>query len=156
MLRKLLIQEIGLFVSQVLPRIRMFGYSNHIHNLGRFLLLFHSFGTIIFSDSDAWLCYIKRIIESYDDSQTLQTVLTTGGLGAIVGSKIAEDEGEGAFWGGIGGAILGTIISDKTKNRPVGLSIECAGCNSIFNIHIPQGLKTIRCPICNLTIEEKV
>lgn len=96
-----------------------------------------------------------EIIESYDDSQTLPTVLVTGGLGALVGSALSEEEdaGAGAVLGGIGGAILGAMMSDKSKGRPIGLPIECVSCNSIYNVHITQGMKTIRCPICNKFLE---
>jgi hypothetical protein len=107
-----------------------------------------------FGVSDAWLAYIRRIIESYDDSETLPTALVTGGLGALIGSAFDEEgDSSGAVLGGLGGAILGAMMSDKTKNRPVGLHIECINCNSVYNVHIPQDMKTIRCPICNRAIQ---
>lgn len=108
---------------------------------------------VVFGVSDAWLGYMRRIIESYDDSQTLPTVLVTGGLGALVGSALSEDTEAGAVLGGIGGAILGAMMSDKTKFRPIGIRIECVSCNSIYNVHIPQEMKTIRCPVCNKFLE---
>ena len=112
---------------------------------------------VIFGISDDWLRYISRIIESYDDSQTLPTALVTGGLGALVGSTLSEEgDSSGTVLGGIGGAILGVMLSNKSKNRPVGLPIECVNCNSIFNVHLPQGLITIRCPVCNKAIEIKI
>lgn len=108
----------------------------------------------VFGIHDAWLGYIRSIIESYDDSQTLPAALVTGGLGALVGSALSEeeDEGAGAVLGGIGGAILGAIMSDKSKLRPIGIRIECESCNSIYNVHLPQGMNRIRCPVCNEVI----
>ena len=112
---------------------------------------------VVFGVSDDLLCYISRIIESYDDSQTLPTALLTGGLGALVGSALSEEgDSDGTVLGGIGGAILGAMLSDKSKNRPVGVQIECANCNSIYTVHLPQGLKKIRCPVCNKAIEIKI
>jgi len=113
---------------------------------------------VVFGVHDTWLGYIRRIIESYDDSQTLPTALVTGGLGALVGSALSEEEdtSAGAVLGGIGGAILGAIMSDKSKGRPTGLPIECVSCNSIYNVHLPQGMTTIRCPVCNMVLEIKM
>lgn len=107
---------------------------------------------VVFGVNNSWLGYIRRIIESYDDSQTLPTVLATGGLGALVGSALSEDTEAGAVLGGIGGAILGAMMSDKSKGRPIGLPIECVSCNSIYSVHTPQGMKAIRCPVCNKSI----
>lgn len=111
---------------------------------------------VVFDINDDWLSYISRIVESYDDSQTLSTALVGGGLGALVGSGLADDSREGAFWGAIGGAILGAMISDKSKGRPIGLRIECANCRAVYNVHVPQGIKMIRCPVCNKLLERKL
>jgi hypothetical protein len=111
---------------------------------------------VVFDINEVWLGYIRRIVESYDDSQTLSTVLVGGGLGALVGSELADDSEEGAFWGAIGGALLGAVISDKSKGRPIGLRIECAKCSSVYNVHVPQGIKMIRCPVCNGSLERKL
>jgi len=107
----------------------------------------------IFALNDSWLGYIRRIIESYDDSHTLGTALVTGGLGAIIGSALSEDESEGAIAGGILGGLYGLAVSDKTKFRPTGLKTECVSCSSTYAVHIPQGMTTIRCPVCNKFLE---
>ncbi|MBT9143897.1 MAG: hypothetical protein DDT29_02311 [Dehalococcoidia bacterium] len=97
---------------------------------------------VIFDTNDAWLGYIRGIIESYDDSHVLPTLLVTGGIGALLAEK---DK--------IGGAALGTlaglVISDKLKERPTGIGVVCSNCSSSYNIHIPQGVNTFRCPVCN-------
>lgn len=111
---------------------------------------------VVYDINDDWSGYIRRIVESYDDSQTLPTALVGGGLGALVGSELADDREEGAFWGLIGGAIVGAVISDKSKGRPIGLRIECENCHSVYNIHVPQGIKMIRCPVCNRSLERKL
>lgn len=108
---------------------------------------------VIFGTSDSWAGYLRKIIKSYDDSNTLGTVLVTGGLGAVVGSALSEDKEAGAVFGGIGGAILGAAIADKSKIRPVGQRIQCANCTSTYSAHLPQGTQKIRCPVCNKFLE---
>lgn len=101
---------------------------------------------VIFDTSDAWLGYIRRIIESYDDSHVLPTLLVTGGIGALLAEK---DK--------IGGAALGTLagiaISDKSKERPTGIGVICSDCSSSYNIHIPQEMNIFRCPVCNMHLK---
>jgi uncharacterized protein YcfJ len=109
---------------------------------------------VVFGTSDAWTRYIRRIIESYDDSGTLPTALVTGGLGALIGAALSEgDQSAGAVLGGIGGAIVGAAISDKSSSRPLGQRIQCANCISVYDVHLPQGINTIRCPVCNKVIK---
>jgi hypothetical protein len=108
----------------------------------------------IFAVNDAWLGYLRRIIESYDDSHVLPTVLVTGGAGAIIGYALAEkDKGSGVFWGGVLGALAGLAVSDKSKQRPFGVTIRCDHCTSVYSVHISEIMKAIRCPICNKSLE---
>lgn len=107
----------------------------------------------IFDINDSWLGYIRRIVESYDDSHILGTLLVTGGLGALIGSALAEDERDGAITGGILGGFAGLAMSDKTKFRPTGLKTVCVSCNSTFAVHIPREMNKIRCPVCNKFLE---
>lgn len=105
---------------------------------------------VIFDTNESWAGYIRTIIESYDDSNTLGTVLMTGGLGAAIGAALLEDNREvGAVLGGIGGAMVGAAISDKSGTRPLGIRIQCAKCVSTYSVHLPVGTKRIRCPVCN-------
>ena len=101
---------------------------------------------VIFDTSDDWLGYIRRIIESYNNSHVLPTLLVTGGIGALLAEK---DK--------IGGAVLGTLaglaISDKSKERPSGTGVICSKCSSSYNIHIPQSMSIFRCPVCNTYLE---
>lgn len=101
---------------------------------------------VVFDTSDDWLGYIRRIIESYDDSHVLSTVLVTGFTGAALG-------------GGLGaavGTLTGIIISDRSRERPTGIEVECCECNSIYSIHIPQGLNIFRRPVCNAYLEVRL
>lgn len=104
---------------------------------------------VVFDLNDAWLGYIRRIIESYDDSHVLPTLMGTGGIGALLAEK---DK--------IGGAALGTLvglaISDKSNERPMGIGVECSNCSSSYNIHIPQGLELFRCPVCNTYLKIEI
>lgn len=104
---------------------------------------------VIFVINDAWLGYIRRIIESYDDSQVFPTLLVTGEIGALLAEK---DK--------IGGAALGTlaglVISNKSKERPNGIDVICSSCSSLHNIHIPQGMDIFRCPVRNEYLKIKI
>lgn len=104
---------------------------------------------VIFDTSDDWLGYIRRIIESYDDSNVLQTLLLTGGVGALLAEK---DKISGAVLG----TLLGLAISDKSKGRPTGIGVICSECSSSYNIHIPQGINVFRCPVCNVHLKIRV
>ena len=105
---------------------------------------------VIFGSTQDWLGYIRRIIESYDDSHTLLTVLLTGLTGAGIGAALSgKDKAGGAAAGGIGGTIAGLTISDRSKKRPMGLNIVCVNCHSSYNIHTSQGMNSFRCPVCN-------
>ena len=101
---------------------------------------------VIFDTNDAWLGYMRTIIESYDDSHVLPTLLVTGGIGAL----LAENDKIG---GATLGALAGLVISDKSKERPTGIGVICSECSSSYNIHIPQGMNIFRCPVCNADLE---
>jgi len=111
----------------------------------------------IFYINNSWLGYIRRIIESYDDSHTFATVLVTGVVGAGIGAALADkDKVGGAVLGGVGGMVVGGLISDKSRERPIGLSVTCDKCHSTYNIHISQGMKIFRCPVCDSYLEIKI
>lgn len=97
---------------------------------------------VVFNTIDAHLAYIRRIIESYDDSHVLGALATGAGAGAAIAS------GAGA----VVGAIASLILSDRSKQRPMGLQIQCGMCHSTYHIHLPEGMMIWRCPICNTTI----
>lgn len=98
---------------------------------------------VIFDIVDSWLGYIRGIIESYDDSHVLPTLLLTGGLGALLVSE--HDKAGGAALG----ALAGLVLSDKSKDRATGTGVTCYNCSSFYNIHIPLGTDKFRCPVCN-------
>ncbi len=104
---------------------------------------------VIFDTNDAYFSYIRRIIESYDDSHVLPTLLATGGLGALLAER--DKIGSATL-----GAIIGLAISDKSKERPFGIGIVCSNCFSSYNLHIPQGSKKFRCPVCNAYLEIRI
>lgn len=103
---------------------------------------------VLFDENNDWLGYIRNIIESYDDSHVLGTALVTSLTGIGIGAGLSKDSrAGGAFIGGIGGTIAGLAMSDKSRKRPMGLSIMCIHCKSSYNVHI-QG-SDLRCPVCN-------
>ena len=101
---------------------------------------------VIFGINDSYLGYIRKIIESYDNSHVLSTVLISTGIGALLG------KGEGATLG----AMTGLALSDKSKDRPSGIEINCSNCNSTYNVHLPDGLSNFRCPVCNNYLELRI
>jgi hypothetical protein len=107
---------------------------------------------VTFDMTDKWLAYVHTIIESYDDSHVLSTVLLGGSAGAALGAALSEkDRGGGAFLGGMLGAAAGAFAasSAKSKGRPLGNQVMCAGCYSSYEVHIPESLNAFRCPVCN-------
>jgi len=98
---------------------------------------------VIFDTNDTWIGYIRRIVESYDDSHVLPTSLVTAVIGVFFSKK--DKIGEGAFLGGL----AGLAISDKSKERPAGTEVRCAKCSSTYAIHTPEGMNKFRCPVCN-------
>lgn len=108
---------------------------------------------VIFDNNDGWLGYVKKIIESYDNTFTLGKILLSGATGVGAGSVLAEeDKTAGVIIGGIAGLIGGVgiaALTDKSNERPIGDKIMCAQCHSSFTIHIPSNSNTFRCPVCN-------
>jgi len=101
---------------------------------------------VIFDTSEPFFRYLRKIIDSYDDSNVLPTVLATGGIGAALAEK---DKMAGAAIG----ALAGLMLADKSKDRPVGIRIICPNCNSTYNLHYPESMKIFRCPVCNNFLE---
>ena len=101
---------------------------------------------VIFDKSEPFFKRLRKIIDSYDDTNVLSTVLATGGIGAALAEK---DQMGGAALG----ALAGLMIADKSIERPIGTRIVCSSCNSIYNIHYPKAMKIFRCPVCNEFLE---
>ncbi len=100
---------------------------------------------VLFDLSDAWRDYIRRIVESYDDSHVLPAMLVAGGLGALAIQKRLE--------GAALGAMAGIMMSDKSRIRPQGTGVMCVECSSTYDCHLPKGMNTFRCPVCNTVLE---
>jgi hypothetical protein len=111
---------------------------------------------VIFDINNSCFRYIRRIVESYDDSHILPTVLLTSIAGIEIGTALTKDKVSGAVLGGIEGAVVGLAISDRPKERPIGLEVTCASCHSTYNVHIPKGMNIFRCPVCNSYLEKKI
>ncbi len=86
-----------------------------------------------------WYKYIKPIVDSYDNSDKINTALVT----TAAGVAISDDK----WTGGLIGLGVGLLIANQ-GNKQYGTQIKCGHCNSIYFIHIPKGQK-FRCPICN-------
>ncbi len=91
---------------------------------------------------DAWQGYLTQVIASYDDSHVLPAMAAGGLAGAAATENIA-----GAFFGGIGGALLAAM---STQSRPAGVSIHCLRCTSVYNVHLAS--PRMRCPVCNMQL----
>jgi len=111
---------------------------------------------VIYDTRNEWLGYIRKIIGSYDDSHLLPTMLKWGSAGAGLGAVLDErDRVEGATIGGLGAAFLGGLVARKAKSeeRPMGIDVMCINCHSSFGLHIPEGMNSFRCPVCNVFLE---
>jgi len=97
---------------------------------------------VLIEQTDSYLAYLRKIVESYDNSDALGAAIAGAGLGAA-----------GGLPGAALGAIGGLILSDKSASRPQGVQISCPKCVSTYRIHIPQGLKSFRCAVCNQNLQ---
>jgi hypothetical protein len=97
---------------------------------------------VVYEPNDSFFAYFRKIIESYDDSHVLGTMLVSAGLGALVAAS--------------GGAVLaglaGLALSDKAAGRPMPVQRQCARCASAYHVHLPQGVDKSRCPVCNAVL----
>lgn len=91
--------------------------------------------------TDSYLAYLRKIVESYDNSDALGAAIAGAGLGAA-----------GGLPGAALGALGGLIMSDKSATRPQGIEITCPKCVSKYHIHIPQGCQAFRCAVCNQSL----
>lgn len=94
---------------------------------------------VVFEANDSYFRYLRPVLESYDDSHVLGTMLVTTGIGALLG------RGSGAA----AGAAAGLMMSDRSNLRPRGLQIVCGNCSSSYHVHLPEGQAQFRCPVCN-------
>jgi len=86
-----------------------------------------------------WRNYIKPIIESFDNSNTLSTIT----LSSVAGAALSEDK----WAGGLIGLGIGMILSTNTS-QTFGQSAQCFKCRSTYFIHVSKG-QYFRCPTCN-------
>jgi len=98
---------------------------------------------VVYEPNDNYLGYVRKIIESYDDSHVLPTVLAGVGLAALTFAT-----GGAALLGGAAGLVL----SDRTAGRPMPPQRQCARCTSAYHVHLPQGVEKSRCPVCNAVL----
>ena len=107
--------------------------------------------------TDQALQYIKSIVNSYDDSSSLEALVRGGALGALDGSALAEDpkKKDGAVLGAIVGALFESWRSDPSHSRPMGTPITCGhpNCGTTYRLHgMPL---SFQCPVCKqpLTVD---
>ena len=98
--------------------------------------------------------YVKAIINSYDDSSSLEALVRGGALGALGGAALAEDakKKEGTVLGAIVGAVFESWRSDPSHSRPMGTSITCghSNCRTTYRLH---GMPTsFHCPVCSQSL----
>jgi len=98
----------------------------------------------LFDVSEDWREYLRRIIDSLDDSHVLPTLSATASAGALLHET---DRGTGAVVGaGLG--LLGLVLYGMA--RPAfGVPIQCFKCHANYRIH-RYGLS--RCAVCNTAL----
>jgi hypothetical protein len=97
---------------------------------------------VVYEPNDAYLPYMRKVVETYDDSHVIPTVLVTAGLAALLGGL----EGVAAA------TLVGIPMLDKSSVRPKGQEITCAKCSSSYSVHLPKGTRRFRCPVCNAAL----
>lgn len=97
---------------------------------------------VLFQPIDLHFPYLNQVVASYDDSGVLPAMAVAGGVGATFG-------GGGALLG----ALAGAALADPARSRPLGRQITCQLCMSSYAIHLPQGVATFRCPVCNRRLQ---
>ena len=97
---------------------------------------------VLFDYQDPWLIYLKKIIDSYDDSNVLKAIAAGAGFGGAISELL-------------GGAVIGSgialLMALNAQPRPVGFPINCPVCRSVYNVHI--GVPAMRCPVCNTRLQ---
>jgi hypothetical protein len=114
------------------------------NDLGRITMALPSFDHYVVYDTvDEALPYIKRIVESYDDSRVLGNMAKAGGGGALFATNPVA--------GAISGAFLGLLYSALSTDRPTGIEVICSNprCLLKYRIHLPEFLMQFRCAKCN-------
>lgn len=98
------------------------------------------------------LAYLRKIIDSYDDSNVLLATLAGAAIGAIAGKYLAKkDKGGGQAVGALAGGLGGFYLTDKSRLRPPGVQTRCPKCSAVYNVHI--AVNPYRCPVCNERLE---
>lgn len=97
---------------------------------------------VLFDYTDAWLIYLRKIINSYDDSNVLKAMVA----GAGMGGAISESVGGAVVGGGIA-----LLMALNAQPRPAGFPINCPICRSVYNVHV--GVLAMRCPVCNTRLQ---
>lgn len=100
---------------------------------------------VLYDIEDSWFPYLRAIIQSYDNSNVIKTTLATTAIGGTI------SDSKDKFAGLLIGALTGLIISNNNI-RPMGVSIKCINCESIYSVHIPQH-HLFRCPVCNTRLQ---
>jgi hypothetical protein len=96
---------------------------------------------VLYEPTDAWIPYIRSIIDSYDDSHVLPTVAIGGGVGALSGKL---------EWT-LAGLAAGIAIANMSyPSRPPGKQTICDHCKTSYYVHLPDQRMVFRCPVCNV------
>ncbi len=82
--------------------------------------------------------YIRAIIESYDDSATLPSLVAGGAGGAAIGGPL----------GAIVGALLVTSATSPARNRPLGVIVTCPNQQCLYSFHLHTRVNRFPCPVC--------
>lgn len=130
---------IGSETGAVPPGKAVWVFENHQHTCNIPIPNVHHY--MLYDFSEAYENYIRAVVESYDDSATLPS-LVAGGLG---GAAVA-----GPLGAVVGGLLL-TVATSPAKNRPMGVVIKCHSCNTSFNLHTKK--EVIPCPVCRKPIQ---
>lgn len=98
---------------------------------------------VIYAMNDPWQAYLAKAVHSFG---RVGTVGLATAAGTAIGALLAG--GKGAAVGGALGLGL-SLAATNDLVRPQGMQFKCGACGGQYAIHIPQGLLSLRCPVCN-------
>lgn len=90
--------------------------------------------------------YVRLIVNSYDDSGQLASLLRGAVIGLTIGTILKEDTKMTTPFG----ALIEAIRSDPGRTRPMGMPIQCV-CKSAYRVHAK--LNDFPCPTCRQWIQ---
>lgn len=112
---------------------------------------------VLYDLHEIWQTYIRTIVQSYDDSHVLASVLAGSIEGAAIahGNSKKKNKSDAATAGALVGGVGALLLSQLSVKKPTAPSLFCNKCASIYQLHLGDYSRPFRCPVCNAGIKAK-